>query len=66
MSKPREYPAGTEAVTIPEAARMLGVSPYSLHNRVRDGTVPVFRLGRLVRISRKTLEKILNGEQLSK
>lgn len=66
MSKPRKYAEGTEAVTIPEAARMLGVSPYSLHNRVRDGTVPVFRLGRLVRIRRSTLEQIMNGEQPSK
>ncbi len=59
----RKYAEGTEAVTIPEAARKLGISEWSLRNRIKDGTVKVFTLGRLVRISRKTLESIMEGNE---
>ena len=57
----RKYTTGTEAVTVPEAARMLGVGEFTLRHRIRDGTVPVFRIGRLVRISRKAIERIMEG-----
>lgn len=62
MAKVRKYSEGTMAVSIPEAARMLGVSERILWNRVKDGTVPVFKLGRLVRVTRKTLGKIMEGD----
>lgn len=49
------------AVSIPEAARMLGIHERTIWSRVKDGTVPAFRIGKLVRISRKTLERIMEG-----
>lgn len=61
MAKPREYPEGTHAVSVPEAARMLGVSERTMNARVADGSVRAFRLGKLVRISRKELERIMEG-----
>jgi excisionase family DNA binding protein len=63
MSRPREYPEGTEAVTMKEAARILGIGEYAVYLRIKDGTIPAIRLGKLVRISRKALERILNGEK---
>jgi excisionase family DNA binding protein len=38
-------------VTVPEAARMLGVSPASAWRRVQSGELRVQRIGRSVRIS---------------
>ena len=61
MSKPRKYPAGTEAVTLPEAAALLGISRHTMVARVKDGTVHSFTIGKLRRISRKTLQKIMDG-----
>lgn len=62
MGKPRKYPEGKEAVTVKEAAAILGISAYSLDARVRDGTIPAFKIGRLVRIRRDALERIMNGK----
>ena len=63
MAKPREYPEGTHAVSVPEAARMLGVSERSMNARVKDRSVRAFKLGKLVRISRKELDRIIDGEK---
>jgi len=61
MGKPRKYPEGTGAVTVEEAARFLGISRHTMVARVKDGTVHSFTIGKLRRISRKTLEKIMDG-----
>jgi excisionase family DNA binding protein len=63
MGKPRKYPEGTAAVTVEEAARILGISCCTMESRVKDGTVHSFRIGKLRRISRKTLESIMEGKQ---
>lgn len=63
MSKPRKYPIGTEAVTLTEAAAMLGIGRHSMELRVKDGTVPSFKIGRLRRIARRTLEEIMEGKK---
>jgi len=61
MGIPRKYPEGTGAVTVEEAARILGISRHSMDSRVKDGTVHSFKIGRLRRISRKELTKIMEG-----
>jgi len=61
MGKPRKYPEGTGAVTVKEAAAILGISVYSLDARVKDGTIHSFKIGKLRRISRKTLDEIMEG-----
>jgi excisionase family DNA binding protein len=40
---------------IAEAARMLDVSERTIRRRIRDGTLPIVRLGRLVRIPSSAL-----------
>lgn len=63
MSKyPRKYPEGTGAVTVREAAAILGISEVTLSSRVKDGTVPSFKIGKLRRISRKAIEELMEGK----
>ena len=61
MSRKRKYPEGTLAVSVPEAARMLGISERIMAARCDDGTVHSFKLGKLRRIPRKELERIMEG-----
>ncbi len=42
-------------VSVPEAATMLGVSVSTMWRRVSDGTVPVQRIGRSVRVDAASL-----------
>lgn len=63
MGKPRKYPEGTGAVTVEEAARILGISRHSMDSRVKDGTVHSFKIGRLRRISRKAIEELMEGNE---
>ena len=62
MSKPKQYPPGTGAITIKEVALILGISERTIAARVADGSVKAFKLGKLIRITRKTLESIMEGD----
>jgi len=62
MGKPRKYPEGKEAVTVKEAADILGISRHTMYARVKDNTIPSFKIGRLRRISRKALDNLMHGE----
>jgi len=44
------------AVSVPEAARMLGISQAALYNHVRAGLIPHVRIGRRIVIPLKALE----------
>jgi excisionase family DNA binding protein len=46
-------------VTVPEAARLLGVSRMSAYSAVRTGEIPSIRIGRRVLIARAALERLL-------
>jgi excisionase family DNA binding protein len=61
MGKARKYAMGTGAVTIPEAAAILGISKHTMRARVSDGTIPSFTIGKLRRISRKALDRVMEG-----
>lgn len=45
--------------TVPEAAYELGVSQALLRDLIREGYVPVLRLGRRVLVRRATVERLL-------
>jgi excisionase family DNA binding protein len=49
------------AVTVMEAARTLGVSRVHAYRLVADGTLPSFRLGRVVRIPADAIEAMLRA-----
>ena len=46
-------------ITVPEVARLLGVSRMTAYAAVRDGTIPSLRIGRRVLISRAALDRWL-------
>lgn len=46
-------------LTIPEAARLLRISPLRAYGLARSGELPCIRLGRRVLVPRVALEKLL-------
>jgi excisionase family DNA binding protein len=46
-------------VTVPEAARLLGVSRMSAYTAVRIGEIPSIRIGRRVLVPRAALDRLL-------
>ena len=49
-------------LTVGEAARELGISSYLAWRLVRKGELPSIRLGKLVRVPRAQLLKVLEGD----
>jgi excisionase family DNA binding protein len=49
--------------TVPELAAVLSISTSGCWKRVHDGSIPVIRIGRSVRISPAVVNKLLRGEQ---
>ena len=45
--------------TVPEAARLLGISRTSAYDCVRRGEIPALTLGRRILITRAALEQLL-------
>jgi excisionase family DNA binding protein len=48
-------------LSVPEAARLLGVSRMSAYSAVREGTIPSIRIGRRVLVPRAALDRLLDG-----
>jgi excisionase family DNA binding protein len=46
-------------ITIPELARLLGVSRIAIYNRVKKGQIPAIKIGRNYVITDKTMTEIL-------
>ena len=46
-------------ITIPELAKMLGVSRIAIYNRVKKGQIPATKIGRTYVITDKTIANIL-------
>ncbi len=49
-------------LTIPELARLLGVSRIAIYNRVKKGQIPATKIGRAYVITDKTIANILGKE----
>ncbi|NVM27076.1 MAG: helix-turn-helix domain-containing protein [Desulfobacterales bacterium] len=49
-------------LTIPELAKLLGVSRIAIYNRVRKGQIPATKIGRTYIITDKTIANILGKE----
>lgn len=48
-----------ESYTIEEAARILKVSEDTLRRKIKSGEIEVFRVGRLIRIRKDVLDKLM-------
>lgn len=46
-------------VSVPEAARLLGVSRMTAYSAVCEGTIPSLRIGRRVLVPRAALDRLL-------
>jgi len=46
-------------ITIPELARLLGVSRIAIYNRVKKGQIPAIRIGKTYVIKDETIANIL-------
>ena len=53
-------------ITIPELARLLGVSRIAVYNRVKKGQIPAVKVGRIYVITDKTIADILGKELTAK
>jgi excisionase family DNA binding protein len=47
-------------LTVPKAARILGVKENSAYRMAREGFLPVVHLGRLIRIDEEQLMELIN------
>ena len=54
--------ANERYLTIPELAKLLGVSRIAIYNRVRKGQIPATKIGRTYIITDKTIANILGKE----
>ena len=48
-------------LTIPELARILGISRIAVYKKVKNGTIKAIRVGRNFAISRASIDRINNG-----
>ena len=55
-----------EYITIPELAKLLGVSRIAIYNRVKKGQIPATRIGRTYIIEDRTIRDILGKEVTTK
>ena len=55
-----------EYITIPELAKLLGVSRIAIYNRVKKGQIPATRIGRTYIITDQTIKDILGKEVTTK
>ena len=53
-----------EYVTIPQLAKILGVSRITIYNKVKNGEIEAIRIGRIYAIPKKYVSEIL-GETLN-
>ncbi|MBU4445701.1 helix-turn-helix domain-containing protein [bacterium] len=49
-------------ITIPELAKLLGVSRIAIYNRVKKGQIPATKIGRTYIITDQTIANILGKE----
>ena len=58
--------ATTKYLTIPELARLLGVSRIAIYNRVKKGQIPAIKVGRTYVIMDQEIADILGKEATRK
>jgi len=54
--------ANEKYITIPELAKLLGVSRIAIYNRVKKGQIPATKIGRTYAITDQTIANILGKE----
>ena len=57
-----ENRGGALTLSLDEAAILLGVSRYSVYTRIKMNELPYIRVGRVYRIPKAKLLRMINGE----
>ena len=52
-----------KTLTVPEAAKLLGISRGSAYEAAKTGELPVVRIGKRLLVPIKALERMLEGER---
>lgn len=52
--------ADRQTVTVEEAAKILGIGRNTAYEAVKQGEIPVIRIGRRILVSRVALERLLD------
>lgn len=58
MAAVKAAPTPRRLVSLDSAAAQLDVSPRTIRRRIDDGTIPAYRIGRLLRIDPSDLERL--------
>lgn len=53
-------------LSLPQAARLLGISPNNALNAAKKGQIPYIRIGRLYRVPKAKLMAMINGDANTK
>ena len=53
-------------LSIPEAAKVLGISRYSAYEAARRGDIPILQIGKLRRVPRAQLMRMIEGNDAGK
>jgi excisionase family DNA binding protein len=56
---PRYLPGVDTFLTVAEVAELLKLNQQTLRNRINEGSLPAYHVGRRVRISRADLDRII-------
>ena len=54
---------GRRTLTVPEAARVLGIGRSAAYEAVRTGEIPVVRIGKRILVPRVALDRLLETAQ---
>lgn len=53
-------------LSIPEAAKVLGVSKYSAYKAAKKGDIPILQIGKLRRVPKAQLMRMIDGNGVDK
>jgi excisionase family DNA binding protein len=53
-------------IDVPEAARRMDVSVRTVHNRIKNGTIPHVRLGKLIKFIPADLERFIRAHRIDR
>jgi excisionase family DNA binding protein len=67
MGKPnmREQAQECRTVSVPEAGRALGIGRDASYQAARDGTIRTIKVGRLLRVPKAWLDRILSAGEVA-
>ena len=65
MSESDAGPAAPQWMGTQEAARYLGVTPRTLYRFINDGSLPAFKMGRVIRLRQADLDDFVEANRIA-